>query len=192
MNATWVIPSEDEWYKAAFHKNDGATGNYWRFPTGSNGIPSNELVDPIDPGNNATFYYPDTFTIDRPYYRTEVGAHENSGSPYGTFDQGGNVLEWHETAIGSDRGLRGGAFAYYFDEALNLSVEYRASKFPTYENGIIGFRVARVPGETCDGLDGDGDGDVDLADFAVFQVGFSDGDLAGYAAFPYCSRGIGG
>ncbi len=25
--ATWVIPSEDEWYKAAYHKNDGVTGN---------------------------------------------------------------------------------------------------------------------------------------------------------------------
>jgi formylglycine-generating enzyme len=23
----WVLPSEDEWYKAAYHKNDGATGN---------------------------------------------------------------------------------------------------------------------------------------------------------------------
>lgn len=26
--ATYFIPSEDEWYKAAYHKNDGATGNY--------------------------------------------------------------------------------------------------------------------------------------------------------------------
>jgi len=25
-DATWVIPSEDEWYKAAYHKNDGVTG----------------------------------------------------------------------------------------------------------------------------------------------------------------------
>ena len=28
-DATWVIPSEDEWVKAAYHKNDGVTGNYW-------------------------------------------------------------------------------------------------------------------------------------------------------------------
>jgi formylglycine-generating enzyme required for sulfatase activity len=27
-DATWVIPSEDEWYKAAYHKNDGPTGNF--------------------------------------------------------------------------------------------------------------------------------------------------------------------
>ena len=31
-NATFVIPSLDEWYKAAYHKNDGATGNYFDYP----------------------------------------------------------------------------------------------------------------------------------------------------------------
>lgn len=25
--ARWVLPTEDEWYKAAYHKNDGVTGN---------------------------------------------------------------------------------------------------------------------------------------------------------------------
>ena len=40
----------------------------------------------------------------------------NSASPYGTFDQGGNVWEWNETAYsvccGSYRGLRGGSFGW--------------------------------------------------------------------------------
>jgi hypothetical protein len=27
--ARWWLPSEDEWYKAAYHQNDGVTGNYW-------------------------------------------------------------------------------------------------------------------------------------------------------------------
>ena len=53
-------------------------------------------IDP-DPGNNATFKFDsgtdDGLTIGSPYYRTGVGAHENSESPYGTFDQGGNVWE---------------------------------------------------------------------------------------------------
>ena len=39
-DATFVIPSEDEWYKAAYHKNDGATGNYWDYPTGSDDQPA--------------------------------------------------------------------------------------------------------------------------------------------------------
>ena len=37
------------------------------------------------------------FTIGEPYCTTEVGEFENSASPYGTFDQGGNVWEWNET-----------------------------------------------------------------------------------------------
>ncbi|MGD2110789.1 MAG: SUMF1/EgtB/PvdO family nonheme iron enzyme, partial [Phycisphaerae bacterium] len=41
-DATWVIPSEDEWYKAAYHYNDGVTGNYWDYPTGSNTAPTSE------------------------------------------------------------------------------------------------------------------------------------------------------
>jgi formylglycine-generating enzyme required for sulfatase activity len=101
-DATWVIPTENEWYKASYHKNDGVTGNYWNFPTSA---------------NHATFYdgaiYPDPsgYTIGAPYYRTEVGAHENSASPYGTFDQGGNVMEFNETVPESDiRGIRGGSW----------------------------------------------------------------------------------
>jgi hypothetical protein len=28
-DAFYFLPSEDEWYKAAYHKNDGVTANYW-------------------------------------------------------------------------------------------------------------------------------------------------------------------
>ena len=92
-NARFFIPTENEWYKAAYHKNDGASGNYWDYPTGSNTAPINTLSDL---GNHANFYDyygtgNNTYTIDSPYYRSEVGAFENSASPYGTFDQGGNV-----------------------------------------------------------------------------------------------------
>ena len=49
-DATWCIPTEDEWYKAAYHKNDGVTGNYFDYPTRSDDVPSNDLMTP-DPGN---------------------------------------------------------------------------------------------------------------------------------------------
>ena len=36
--ATWAIPTENEWYKAAYHKNDGVTANYWEQPTSSDAL----------------------------------------------------------------------------------------------------------------------------------------------------------
>jgi formylglycine-generating enzyme len=97
VNAKFFIPTLDEWSKAAYHKNDGATGNYWNYAVGSNTVPLNTLPDP---GKHANIYdrrLTHPYTIGSPYYRTEVGAFQNSPSPYGTFDQDGNVLEWIET-----------------------------------------------------------------------------------------------
>jgi len=146
-DATWVIPTEDEWYKAAYHKNDGVTGNYWGYPTGTNSVPSHHLIYP-DPGNNATFYdyLSGGYTIGFPYYRTEVGAHENSDSPYGTFDQGGNVWEWNEGVLdGSYRGLRGGSWDGPFVGANTLHAWTTMGAYPTYEDYTAGFRVSEVP-----------------------------------------------
>ncbi|UCG16696.1 MAG: SUMF1/EgtB/PvdO family nonheme iron enzyme [Phycisphaerales bacterium] len=142
-DATWVIPSEDEWYKAAYHYNDGVTGNYYDYPTSSDSVPSNDLVDP-DPGNNATWHDAAGYTIGSPYWRTEVGAHEHSDSPYGTFDQGGNVWEWNEAILyGVYRGLRGGGFSSG-DDALYAPCR-SGNENPTYEHFTIGFRVSKVP-----------------------------------------------
>lgn len=32
-SATYLLPSPDEWHKAAYHKNDGLTSNFWFYPT---------------------------------------------------------------------------------------------------------------------------------------------------------------
>ncbi len=161
-DATWVIPSEDEWYKAAYHYNDGATANYYDYPTSSDSVPSNDLVDP-DPGNNANFYVRfDDYTIGSPYFRSRAGDFENSESPYGTFDQGGNAFEWNEAVIsGSYRGRRGGSS---FSTAGYLRAVSRSSSYPTLENYGVGFRVARVPERG----DYDVNGTVNLADYAEF------------------------
>ncbi len=116
-DARYVIPTEDEWYKAAYHKNDGPTDHYWDFPTqtdyfGPDTGPSNELLNP-DPGNNANFFENGHSSTGSPYYRTEVGAFSNSVSAYGTYDQGGNVWEWTEAHIDPmSRVLRGGSYGY--------------------------------------------------------------------------------
>jgi formylglycine-generating enzyme required for sulfatase activity len=138
----WAITSEDEWYKAAYHKNDGVTGSYFDYPTSSDSVPSNDLISP-DPGNNANFYQ-SGYTIGSPYYRTDVGEFENSDSPYGTFDQGGNVWEWNEAILyGWARGLRGGSFSggVSYLRASNRGIRC----YPTDEISFIGFRVSEVP-----------------------------------------------
>ncbi len=139
-DATWAVPTGDEWYKAAYHKNDGVTGNYLDYPTGSNAEPSNDLVDP-DPGNNANFEHAG-FTIGRDYWRTEAGEFENSPSMYGTYDQAGNVSEWNEAIIGSFRCLRGGAFSMPMN-STRASVAVTCD--PIYEYDYAGFRVVQVP-----------------------------------------------
>jgi formylglycine-generating enzyme len=135
-DATYFIPSESEWYKAAYF--DPTTGTYFDYPTASNSFPSNDLVNP-DPGNNANFYQ-SGYTIGSPYWTTEVGEFENSASPYGTFDQGGNVWEWNEAILyGSYRGLRGGSF---IGNGYSLHAAFRYDNTPSYENRSLGFRVA--------------------------------------------------
>lgn len=139
-DATWVIPTEDEWYKAAYHKNDGVTDHYFDYPTGSNTRPGRDLNDLS--GNNANFHDGSTIPIDPPYYTTIAGEFQNSDSPYGTFDQGGNLWEWNETAIGQKRGIRGSAFLMSSDY---LHAAERGGSDPTSDDACHGMRIALVP-----------------------------------------------
>ena len=109
VSANYFIPSENEWHKAAYHMNDGMTGNYWDYPTASDALPNNNPPS-ADTGNSANFNQLGNPTGSRDYPMTDVGAYTQSLSPYGTFDLGGNVEEWHDTPLyGGFRGLRGGA-----------------------------------------------------------------------------------
>jgi formylglycine-generating enzyme required for sulfatase activity len=148
--AQWVLPSENEWYKAAYYDptlNSGS-GGYWLYPTRNNTAPVNILSST---GTNNANFYDDYGTGTHGYttgspYLTDVGAFAASPGPYGTFDQGGDVWQWNETDIfgdGSSRGLRGGGWHSY---SIGLASSYRDHYYPTYEGGTyIGFRVASVP-----------------------------------------------
>ena len=142
----WAITSEDEWYKAAYYKRHGQNAGYWDYPTQSNEAPSNVLGNPTDPGNNATFYGNGSYTIGSPYYRTEAGTHENSESAYGTFDQGGNVMEWNEAIVDPDadhapRGLRGGVYDLF---GIELKASRRLDMLPTNYGPQFGFRITQA------------------------------------------------
>jgi len=146
--AKYWIPSEDEWYKAAYHQPSGESGdsdNYWLYPTKSNAVPGN-TIGVAPPSNHANFFttvYSVTQSVsysDLQNYFTAAGSYPGSAGFYGTFDQGGNVWEWNDAVIsGSVRGLRGGSL---FDEEFLLRSSFRDAVNPVGESNGTGFRVA--------------------------------------------------
>ncbi len=132
--ADYWLPSEDEWYKAAYY--NPVTGEYYDYATSSD----DEPVAGVDAN-----YYDGGYVEGSPYYTTEVGEYDNE-SPYGTYDQSGNVWEWNETLIsGQYRGMRGGSWAF---SAIYLSASHRNSYSARDEHDNLGFRVASYEGGT--------------------------------------------
>jgi formylglycine-generating enzyme required for sulfatase activity len=141
--ARFWIPSEDEWYKAAYHdRSAGLAAVYFDFPTGTNSTPGIDITEATNPGNNANFH-PNNYAIGSPYYRTEAGEFDLSESAYGTFDQAGNVWEWNDILGTGERGLRGGSFSSGGSSLLHASL--RLSRIPTGEFSDWGFRMATIP-----------------------------------------------
>ena len=144
--ATYFIPSENEWYKAAYYKGGSTNAGYWAYPTKSdaNNPPSNMLS--ATGTNNANFY--DVYGTgnggytDPTNFLTPVGAFAASPGPYGTYDMGGDVWQWNELTVGGSRGLRG---AFWLDSSDRLAASSREVGTPwgCYYGG--GFRVASVP-----------------------------------------------
>jgi sulfatase modifying factor 1 len=144
--AKWFIPSESEWYKAAYY--DPVAAHYWTYTTGTN-----TPLTSAPPGsipNTANFYDVTTgyavtgsrFLSKNPNYLTDVGAYTASASPYGTFDQGGDVLQWNEALRGFYRSLRGGAWIFTSEGLSSFRPSYES---PGLGVSFIGFRVASIP-----------------------------------------------
>jgi len=162
----WLLPSEDEWYKAAYHQpagDGGDTDDYWYYPTATNNEPYSDQSPGSDApvqSNTANFRkddgvannYDDGFAVtgstswdSNQNYLTDAGAYTLSSSFYETFDQGGSVWEWNEADIsgdGSSRGLRGGDWGY---GSNYLRASTRISFSPSSKDDTIGFRVASIP-----------------------------------------------
>jgi formylglycine-generating enzyme required for sulfatase activity len=132
--ATIVLTSEDEWYKAAYYS--AASTSYFDYPAGSNTQTS--CATPTATANRANC---NNAVVDL----TIKGSYPGSASPYGTFDQGGNVWEWNEYMFdnnGEVRGFRGGEVS---SAPNSLAAAYRAHITGTFIGDFLGFRVAMIP-----------------------------------------------
>lgn len=147
--AHYVLPSEDEWYKAAYYSGVGTT--YYDFATLQD-LPDVPLsvAGGIDPGTAV--------------YSRDESAPSNLGpadidqagglSHYGTMGQNGNVWEWNESTRDgannsplADRIIRGGCWD---EDEYSMWAEEHNDAAPTDEaSWQLGFRVASVIPEPC-------------------------------------------
>ncbi len=145
--AQWFICSENEWYKAAYYKGGGTSAGYWDYATQSDTAPTeataNSVGDINNPGANVVNYKSAADWNGQNGNVTTVGsAGDLSDSSYGTADQGGNLREWNEATLGSNRGYRGGG--YSSSDALYLKSDARYGSAPAFHSAGFGIRIASV------------------------------------------------
>jgi formylglycine-generating enzyme required for sulfatase activity len=133
--ATIFLTSEDEWYKAAYFNGT----SFYDYPTGTD-TQTVCTAPSADTGNSANCNGAVGFP-------TDVGAYGLSDSPYGTFDQGGNLFEWtdtiHQDSSGLYRVKRGGSWHdSIYGTPENLSASVRYGVLASFEGG---FRVTMIP-----------------------------------------------
>jgi len=163
-NTVYVIPTEDEWYKAAYYDpNKPGGAGYYDFPTGSDTQP-----DGLDSSGDTEF----EVVCDDGYNQGLPNDVDNAGSlsPYGTMGQGGNVYELTETEHSAGYCvMRGSSWGAGADRT---GYNWRFSHSYTNEQSHVGFRVAsifNVPEGTTPG-DADFNGDVDSDDAALLAA----------------------
>jgi formylglycine-generating enzyme required for sulfatase activity len=133
--ATYVLPSYNEWYKAAYYNPNDST--YYDFTNGSNTAPT---AVASGTGSGTAVYGGQSGPAD---------VDQAGGlSPYGVMGLGGNVWEWEESSFdlansssSSSRGIRGGRWS------VNSSLLSSSSRYdlnPSVEDDGIGFRVASL------------------------------------------------
>jgi hypothetical protein len=151
-NAKFFIPTQSEWYKAAYYDprsqaEGGPPGddNYWLYPTASDSDPTlataNATGDISNPGENVANYAHGADWNGQDGNVTTVGsAGQLSENYYGTDDQAGNVWEWNEALVFGDlRGQRGGNTLI---DVAGLKAIFWTGDTSSAEFDITGFRIA--------------------------------------------------
>jgi len=130
----YVLPTEDEWYKAAYWRND--VNDQWSlYAHGTDTTPTWGTT------NGWNYYDPDGgYAYNHDTWPVGYGAQEQNG----TYDMMGNATEWTEVLYDSSRYLtRGGG---YGSSAMTLSsTAQRGGGYPDREYSNVGFRVVMVP-----------------------------------------------
>jgi formylglycine-generating enzyme len=155
LGAQFYVPTENQWYKAAFYKGSGTNAGYWDYATQSDTAPSEVNattvgtgtsggVSPVTSGGFANFNFEADWNGQNGNVTT-VGT--NGGqSAYGTSDMSGNIYEWNDltAAAGSSRGILGGDWRS--PTPFYLSTSGRFEFIPSDELDSVGFRlVSAVP-----------------------------------------------
>jgi sulfatase modifying factor 1 len=158
--ATIFLPSEDEWYKAAYYDptKDGI-GGYWQFGTRSDAVPASlpppgtansaNLGSGAGSGGAANFMATTGAAFDSGVnYLTEVGAYSAARSHYGLSDLDGLVYDWTEatrTSFGNELPIyRGGSWRYP-ETFTGASYRNTYSGAGAASYAWYGFRVAALP-----------------------------------------------
>jgi formylglycine-generating enzyme required for sulfatase activity len=144
--ATFYIPTEDQWYKAAYYKGNGTNAGYWDYATQSDTAPTAVTADTTgigSAGNTGNFanWNKSADWDSQDGNVTTVGTNGDP-SAYGAFDMSGNIFEWNDLtgAAGSSRGRRGGD--WYNGNPVTVSSSYSYPAPPSTEYNDIGFRLA--------------------------------------------------
>lgn len=140
-NPKWLLPTEDQWYKAAYYQpaKDGDSAFYNSFGTGSYEPPVNSLTNM---SNSANYCLNNVFTTPTQPRLTPVGTFTKTTSPCGAYDMAGNVGQWTLTPLLSDPDsvvVRGGSW----QSTSFQDLRYGAALFvdATTSSSTTGFRV---------------------------------------------------
>jgi poly(3-hydroxybutyrate) depolymerase/formylglycine-generating enzyme required for sulfatase activity len=132
IDARVFLPTEDEWYKSAYHNAKGLKEtDYFLYPFRSDEVTS--CSPPPGGENHANCARAVTDVVDKGSYPESIG-------PYGTLDQGGNVWEWNVGLVaGALPVMRGGG--YYIGPG-SLESSWQDQWAASGEFSFAGFRVA--------------------------------------------------
>jgi formylglycine-generating enzyme required for sulfatase activity len=148
--ATYYVPTEDQWYKAAYYKGGGTNAGYWDYATQSDTAPTAVTAGTTgigSAGNTGNFANSNS-AADWNSQNGNVTTVGTNGGPsaYAAFDMTGNMMEWNDldglASSGSFRGQRSGD--YTSPSPFVLSSSYNGTRDPSYEDDIFGFRLAAV------------------------------------------------